>query len=37
MILKVYNDDGSINEHSIQKETFYDKEYEHKISYINSA
>lgn len=37
MILKVYNDDGSINNHCIKKELFQDKEYENKIAYINSS
>lgn len=36
MILKVYNDDGSINTHNITKELFCDKQLENKISYINS-
>ena len=37
MILKVYNDDGSCQEHIINKENFYDKNLEITCSYIASA
>ena len=37
MILKVYNDDGTINEHKIEKELFYDEKLEEKVSYISSS
>jgi len=37
MTLKVFNDNGSINEYEIKKELFYDKEYLNKVSYISSS
>ncbi len=37
MILKVFNDDGTTNEHKIEKELFYDEKLEEKISYISSS
>jgi len=37
MILKVFNDDGTINEHKIEKELFYDEKLEEKVSYISSS
>lgn len=37
MILKVFNDDGTINEHKIKKELFYDEKLEEKVSYISSS
>ncbi|WP_428026890.1 AMP-binding protein [Arcobacter sp.] len=37
MTLKVFNDNGSINEYEIKKELFYEKEYLNKVSYISSS
>lgn len=37
MLLKIYNDDGTIKEHEIKKELFFDKKYENKVSYISSS
>lgn len=37
MTLKVYNDDGTINTHKIEKELFYDRSLENKVSYISSS
>lgn len=37
MILKVFNDNGSINSYEIKKELFFDKNYSNKISYIASS
>ncbi|WP_298752394.1 AMP-binding protein [uncultured Arcobacter sp.] len=37
MTLKVFNDNGSVNEHEIKKELFIDKKYFNKVSYISSA
>ena len=36
MKLKVYNDNGTITSHTINKDIFYNKKYSNKISYINS-
>lgn len=37
MTLKVFNDDGSINQYVIKKELFFDKNYLNKVSYIASS
>ncbi|WP_419767173.1 AMP-binding protein [Arcobacter sp.] len=37
MTLKVFNDNGSVNEHEIKKELFFDKECLNKVSYIASS
>ena len=37
MILKVFNDNGSINQYEIKKELFFDKNYLNKVSYIASS
>lgn len=37
MILKVFSDNGSINEHEIKKELFSKKDYLNKVSYIASS
>lgn len=37
MTLKVFNDDGSINQYEIKKELFFDKNYLNKVSYISSS
>ena len=37
MILKVFNDNGSVNNYEIKKELFFDKSYSNKISYIASS
>lgn len=36
MYLKVYNDNGSMNQYEIKKENFLDKDIEGKVSYISS-
>ena len=36
MILKIYEDDGSLKKYPLKKELFYDKKYEKKVSYISS-
>lgn len=37
MKFSLYNDDGSINEHEITKENFYDETLKDKVSYIDSS
>lgn len=37
MKFSLYNDDGSINEHEITKENFYDKTIQNQVSYIDSS
>jgi acyl-coenzyme A synthetase/AMP-(fatty) acid ligase len=37
MTLKVFNDNGSVNEYEIKKELFFEKEYLDKVSYIASS
>lgn len=37
MTLKVFNDNGSVNEYEIKKELFFDKKYLDKVSYIASS
>ncbi len=37
MTLKVFKDNGSVNEYEIKKELFFDKKYLDKVSYIASS